>query len=321
MQLRGAACRFLQVEGRGDAEVNRLAARQHGHVHRAQLNAAGLSRAAIDHRLKIGMLHRALPGVYLVGRPTGDPRGRHMAAVLHFRGDAVLGSLTAAQHWDLPVTVDRAAPIDVVLLARNANRVDGIRIKRVKALAPADVRWRHDLPLTSPARTLLDLAVVVDELELEAAMAVALRSGLVRRAQVLDVVARNPHATAVGRLRRLATSPTPLRDTRSGYERRLLRLLSAAELPAPLTNVHVEGKLVDMYWPDLRLVVEFDSWSFHGDRASFEQDRLTDQRLGAAGNQVTRITARQVDGSPYALVARLATLIAVARARASSLAA
>jgi very-short-patch-repair endonuclease len=74
--------------------------------------------------------------------------------------------------------------------------------------------------------------------------------------------------------------------------------------------MNVAGKDVDAYWPDLRLVIEFDGWKYHRGRSRFETDRLRDQHVTAAGHHVMRITARQVDYRPYALIARIATTMA-----------
>ncbi len=75
-------------------------------------------------------------------------------------------------------------------------------------------------------------------------------------------------------------------------------------------NASVEGMEVDFYWPAQRLVVEFDGFAYHSDRQAFEHDRLRDQRLIAAGNRVMRLTARQLDGTTEAVIARLAVAIA-----------
>jgi very-short-patch-repair endonuclease len=80
-----------------------------------------------------------------------------------------------------------------------------------------------------------------------------------------------------------------------------------------MTNVPVAGKIVDGLWPDLRLVLEFDGWKDHGKRGQFETDRLRDQHLTIANHRVIRITKRQIDSRPYALVARLASIITALR--------
>jgi very-short-patch-repair endonuclease len=177
-----------------------------------------------------------------------------------------------------------------------------------------EVRLRHGIPLTSPSRTLLDLASRLTTLELEAALANARRMRLVRDTQIRHTLAAAPQRTAgIARLRALLDGEVKPRDTRSIYERKLLHLIDLAQLPRPATNVTVAGHLVDMFWPDAGLVVEFDSWAFHGDRQAFERDRARDQNLTVSGLRVTRVTAHQVDNQSYATIARLAGGLAAGR--------
>ena len=321
LRLSGAVCRFELVRGGGDGEVARLAELQHGHIHLHQLRAAGIGKNAVAHRVRTGRLHATLPCIYLVGRPQTDVFGRMMAAALHFKGDALISSQTAAYLWGLLDTTqalrdDRA--IDVLLVGRNANCPTGVRIQRARSLERRDVRRRNGIPVTSPARTILDLAATMDDLELEAALTAALRRNLVRRSHLGDVMERHPRSKGVGRLRALLDQPQSLHDTRSKYERKLLKLLELAELPVPITNTYVAGKLVDGFWPDLKLVLEFDGWRYHRARDRFENDRLRDQHLTVAGHQVIRVTGRQIDHTPYALVARIAGMITMLRLRASA---
>jgi very-short-patch-repair endonuclease len=236
-----------------------------------------------------------------------------MAAALHFKGNALIAGRAAARHWGLLDTTQRLRdddPIDVLLVGRNAARVRGVRIHRTSSLPRRDVRWRQGIPVVSPARALLEMAARFDDLELEAATLIAFRRWGVRASHITDLIARHPRAKGVARLRMLTQDTGSLRDTRSEYERRLRRLIAAAGLPAPLSNSTVAGHMVDMLWPELKLVVEFDGWEFHGRRSSFEVDRIRDQDLAAAAHQVVRVTARQIDDTPYALVARLSSVIA-----------
>lgn len=314
LALSGSIVRFAHVRGAGDGEISRLAELQHGHVHLHQLWAAGLKRGAISRRVQSGRLHLVLPRVYLVGRPHSDALGRMMAAALYFRGDAVICGRAAAQAWGMLDTtrqLGESDPIPVALVGRNATPPRRVMLRRVSHLPARDVRWRHGIPLTSPARTILDLASMMDSLDLEAALAAAFARHLVRRTQLDELLARHPRAKGIGALRTLLTQAEPLSDTRSVYERRMLALLAAAELPRPLTNVRVAGKLVDGLWPDLKLAYEFDGWRYHRDR--FERDRLRDQDLLIAGHRVMRISRRQVDLQSYALIARIASVITTLR--------
>src|SRR5690349_13656397 len=96
---------------------------------------------------------------------------------------------------------------------------------------------------------------------------------------------------------------------RAVAERRLQKLIRAARLPRPVTNVKVAGWEVDVFWPASRLIVEVDGYAYHGNRAAFERDRRKDATLTAAGYTVIRITWRQITEEPLATVALLARLI------------
>jgi very-short-patch-repair endonuclease len=236
-----------------------------------------------------------------------------MAAVLYLKGDALVTACAGAQLWGLLDTtqlLDADDPIDVLLVGRNAQQPAGVRVHRTKALAKPDIRWRKGIPVTSPALTILRLAGQMDDLELETVLSAGFRKNLVRRSQLDEVMKRNPRSKGIATLRGLLAQEEELHDTRSKYERKLLKLLRAAELPLPITNTWVGGVYVDGVWPDLKLVLEFDGWQRHGERDGFENDRLRDQHLLIAGHQSLRVTARQIDRRPYALVARLASIAA-----------
>jgi very-short-patch-repair endonuclease len=275
-----------------------------------------MGRGALNHRLVAGWLREVFPSVYRVAGTDDSRLGRVMAAALSFQGGGLICGAAAGSLWQLLDTTQQPAdhaPVDVLLVARNAKSRPGVTIHRIKVLARQDTRWRNGIPVTSPARTILDLAATMDEMELEAVISSGLRKNVVRVSQLREVMARNPRAKGIGTLRRLLEQPESLHDTRSKYERKLLRLLKAAELPLPLTNTRVAGKSVDGVWPDLKLVLEFDGWKYHRDRDKFESDRIRDQHLLIADHRVMRVTKRQIDHRPYALIARVATMIATLR--------
>lgn len=298
-----------QVRGTGDAEVARLAERQKGFVHRRQLAGAGIGRGGIEHRLKGGRLHVHHRDVYLVGRPRPEPLGLAMAAVLHFRGHAVVSHLSAAHIWGM---VDAAPSVpELTIVGRDARRRATMTVHRARSLDRADLRRRAGLPVTSAPRVLLEIAGRVGDLELENALACCRRERLATDAQVTAAIDRAPHHLGAGLLRRLLSQSVPAALTRSERERRLLSLVRTARLPAPIANARLCGFIVDLFWPEQRLVVEFDSWSFHGDRAAFERDRVRDQVLVVAGYRVIRVTARQLEHESYALIARIAGALAI----------
>ena len=143
------------VVGRGDGEVMRVAERQRGVIHRDQVALAGLTRSAVAHRRRKGWLHPLHCDVFLVGRPRVEQFGREMAAVLHFRGFAIASHASAAALWELA----DAPRLPVVTIAGLGGHSSGhLTVHRAAHLHPDDIALRHGLPVTAPARTLLDRA-------------------------------------------------------------------------------------------------------------------------------------------------------------------
>jgi very-short-patch-repair endonuclease len=272
----------------GDRAITQLARAQHGVVTTTQLAAAGIGPRAVEHRVAKGRLTRVHRGVYQVG-PIAGPYSREMAAILATGG--VLSHQTAAAIWGVRPPNDG----DVHLVAsRKARSRRGLKVHRSASLNAA---VHLGLPLTTAARTLHDLAPLLTQGELDRAVEEAVIRGLATPAEL----------TTRPALRR-ATIEEP-QITRSEAERRLRKLVRAARLPRPQTNVRVAGWEVDALWPRERLVVEVDGFAYHGNRAAFERDRRKDAALVAAGYRVIRITWRQLVDEPHAVVALLARLL------------
>jgi len=166
------------------------------------------------------------------------------------------------------------------------------------------------IPCTTVARTLLDLAAVVSASELARAIEAAEKHRIYDGSEVEAVLARAVGHRGSGRLRAAlaayAGEPPP---TRQELERRAFEVFSMAGLPRPGVNILVdtarERLEVDFCWPDRRLIVEADSWEFHGTRAAFERDRRRDQLLAAAGWRVVRVTWRQLRWAPAEVIAAI----------------
>jgi very-short-patch-repair endonuclease len=235
-------------------------------------------------------------GVYAVGALESELTAP-TAALAAFGRSAILSHRTAAVLWRL-LPPRPADPIHITLLNGNRRHRQGVRVHRASA---ADVRRRHGLRLTSPARTLADLSPG----ELERAYNEALVLNLVTHQEVCAAAKRSPALRAI-----VEEAPGM---TRSRMERMLRALIKKAGLPAPHSNVIVHGHEVDLYWPAHRLVVEFDGWNTHSSRTAFESDRLKDAALQLAGERVMRVTGRQLEGRPEELIARLATAISIIR--------
>jgi very-short-patch-repair endonuclease/predicted transcriptional regulator of viral defense system len=309
--LLGCGPRFVDVDRREVAEIDEtrpesmvraIAARQHGVVTTTQLVAAGWSKDAIANRR--GWLRRLHRGVYLVGLLEAE-HSQAMAATLAIGPGAVLSHYPAAVLWALRTPREEAMHVTVAQGDRR-NR-PGIVVHRA-SLHPRDITRRHGIPVTSAARTLLDLAATEPTIELERALNEA---GLQRRVSprsLTEQFSRYPRHRGTAALRRIIETEPHL--TRSDAEILMRDLIRRAGLPPPEANVRIEGHEVDLVWRAQRLVVEIDSWAFHSLRRSFEGDRRRDQVLVGKGWRVIRITARQLTHEPERVAATLATTLA-----------
>jgi very-short-patch-repair endonuclease len=296
-----------------DRVIAEIAGRQRGVVSRAQLLAAGLTSGAIKHRLRAGRLHRVHSGVYRAGHNAPIDGAREMAAVLACGAGAVVSHRSAASLWQLLPYPAQERPIDITVAGRDPGTRRGLRVHRVTALDERDVGSVRGVPVTAPARTILDLAAVLSSHELERALAEAQVRRLVRRRDLVDQLERSRGRPGTRMLRRILALEGGPAPTRSDAERRMMRLVRAAELPVPRVNSRLGRYEVDFLWPKQRLVVEVDSFRFHSPRARFERDRARDAALAAAGYTVIRVTWRQLVDAPEAVAARIAAALAVRR--------
>ncbi len=305
----GASGKLL-VSGRRDARIGAIAARQRGRVSRRQLLAAGLSTGQIHRLIRTGWLLREHAGVYEVAYRSGVPLGRETAALLAARDGAVLSHASAAAVWGIDAVAPDPDVVDLLVDTGVATRRAGIRAHRTRNLAPTDRRIRQDLPVTSAARMLLDLAARFDDRVLERAFDQALILGAVTQGDVADVVDRAGGHHGRRALRELADDHLNTTVTRSEAEERLLELVRSAGLPEPRVNVGLLGFEVDFWWPEADLVVEVDGYQFHSTRARFERDRIRDAHLVAAGIAVLRVTWRRLERDQFAVLVEIAGALA-----------
>jgi very-short-patch-repair endonuclease len=291
---------------RPQSRIAVIAARQCGVVTRRQLRDAGIGPEAIKRRIRGGLLHPVHRGVYLVGHPVPPAGAREMAAVLACGPNAYVSHTAAAFLHELLSHPAQPAPVHVTVAERDCGRRPGIEVHRVQHLPPDEIGRLDGIPLTSPARTLIDLSAT-SHAGLEQALAEAQVRRLVTAVQLLQ---RAEGRSGAKRLRRLVGSQHGPALTRSEAERRMLTLIRKAALPSPKTNAQLNGYEVDFLWSESKLVVEVDGFAFHSTRAAFERDRARDAALVAAGYAVVRVTWRQLVEQPEAVVARVAAAIA-----------
>jgi very-short-patch-repair endonuclease len=278
-----------------------LAAQQHLVATSGELAALGVTSAMIAARVRAGRFQRLHHGVYLIA-PVPAQWTHERAALLACGERSVLSHRTAAAVWRIRPSVD--GPIDVTVAGSGVRRRAGVRVRRTAGLAPDDITTHAGLRVTTPARTLLDLAATLSTRDFDRVLSEARAQRVVTATELHSLLARSSQHRGATRLTRaLVHDPGP---TRSEAERLFLDLVRRAHLPAPQVNVRVAGHEVDFFWPDHNLVVEVDGYAFHSTRAAFERDRRRDADLRRAGCSVERVTVAQIRDDALALAADLA---------------
>ena len=283
-------------------------ARPHGVAGREQLLAAGITVPAIDNRVQSGWLRPLHRGVYAVG-PIQSDEAPEMAAVLACGERAVLSHRSAAALWRL-LSKHADERIELTVAAGHVPRRSGIRIHKTARLMADEVTTLRRIRITTPARTVLDLAACVSTREVEQAVAQTERRYLTSRDKLLALLARYPARPGTPKLRELLNGHANPALTRSEAEERFLALVRRSGLPAPETNVRLHGHELDFLWREEGFAVEVDGYAFHGDRDSFESDRRRDAVLASHGLQVIRITWRQIEAEPEATLVLLVRALA-----------
>lgn len=297
---------------RADRAVVAFAHRQHGVVSRSQLGALGLSETMIRDRMRRGLLLRLHRGVYAVGHAHLRREGRWLAAVLAVGPGAVLSHRDAAGLHDLRSA--NHARIDVMTTQRGRRSQPRIVVHHTTVLHPLDVTTVGGIPVTSVARTLVDLAGVVSKESLAKAVNEAERQQTFDLNAVEAALARTRsrngrgHANLSAVLADLTANGPSL--TRSELEDRFVALIEAHRLPRPRTNAHLGPFEVDALWPEQRLVVELDGWRDHHTRRAFQHDRAKANALQRHGYRVLRYTYADVTRRPARVAGELRAFLA-----------
>jgi hypothetical protein len=277
--------------------LNQISARQHGLITRQQAIDAGLSAAAVDRRLTDRRWLALRSGVYAVG---GSPHTWEQAVVavcLAGGRGTVASHATAARLWDL----ERTPPADRIHVTSGPQRrirLDGVVAHRSIRLTAADITTRHRIPVTAPARTIIEVSGLMGTSGTGKCIDDALRRGLV----TIDLLRASVARLAGPGRRRLRVVRAALTDRLPGYdpgdsnlEVRALRTLAAAGLPTP-TQQHrilIDGRTrrIDLAYPEAKVAIELDGWTWHGNVDAFHADRATRNELTSLGWAVLQITA------------------------------
>jgi very-short-patch-repair endonuclease len=279
--------------GARETSLSQLASLQHGVVTRGDLASLGFGRRQIERRAADGRLVRVHRGVYAVGHAALSREGRWMAAVVACGERAVLSHRSAAVCWGC---ADREDLVPHVT-APHRLRPAGVVAHRGR-LAPADMTMRDGIPVTSPARTLADLAQSLSEEALERVVRQAQFRRLFDPLAIRDALQRRPSAL----LRQLLDDLNP---SQSELEDRFLRLCRRHGIPRPHAQVRDGRRRPDFVWPEARLIVEVDSWQAHGTQHAFQADRTLSNAVQLAGWTILRFTYADITRRDVRVAAQL----------------
>lgn len=286
-----------------------MAARQHGIVERGQIVEAGLSSSAVSRRLTARRFRQIHRGVYLVG-PLMTARSRQLAAVFASGPGAVVSHLSGGSMWEMGVHTTIVEPVDITVAGANRGRRPGIRLHRVTVLREDEWTVLDGVPVTTPDRTLIDLASVIGTRELEAAVARAEREGLVTIDGLSSLLVRHRRRPGMAALRSVIGARGGPALTRSQAEADFLALIRQAALPPPEANVTVGRYEIDFLWRTEGIAVEVDGFRHHSSRPRFESDRRKDAWLLASGITVVRLSWRQIANEGMATAVQVGQALA-----------
>jgi hypothetical protein len=254
-------------------------------------------------------------GVYAVGWPHLTQKRRWMAAVLACGAGAMLSHRSAAALWE--IGTEKRAVIDISVMRRRELKRPGLHVRGRPTLRALDITHRDGIPVTSPTRTLVDLATELSPLGVERAVNEADKRDLIDPEALrlsLDVYTGQPGAPA---LRHLLDKRT-FRLSDSDLEILFRPLADAAGLPPPLSKQIVNGFEVDFFWPELGLVVETDGLRYHRTPSTQTRDARRDRAHVLAEMTPLRFTHYEIKHRPARVRAELSQITRVLK-RASDI--
>jgi very-short-patch-repair endonuclease len=286
-----------------DVQLNRLAAGQYSLASRNQALRLGMTARQLDDRLASGLLLAVHRGVY---RLAGAPQCREqnlLAACMAVGHGAVASHRSAGALWAMR-GVEAQGP-EILVPATRTPTLRSVHVHRTDRLDDIDVSRTRRIPVTTPARTLLDLGAVAPALVVESALEDALMRRLVSFALLTSTIERlgGPGRNGAGVLRALVEERDPATaPTQSMLEDLLFRVLRRGGLPAPVRQYEVAGVRLDGAYPEIRLGLEADSRIWHGGRLDVERNSRKANILVAHGWRVLHYTLSDLRRRPHQVV-------------------
>ena len=277
-----------------EAKLLRIAARQYSVFCNRQALEVGVSERTIRRRVESGLLVRLHRGVFLPSSVGIGWEQRVMGTQLACGPDVAVSFGSGAAVWDF---VDDVETPHVTVPARTSREHEGIIVHRASKL---EVVTHRRFRVTSPMRTLTDLASEWEEVRLERALDKAHRRRIVhleRFAEYLDR-SENRSRPGSGLLRKMVAARDPNRPIDSDLETLFFSALRKFGLPLPVPQHPVQTrssiKYIDFAYPEHRLAIELDGFEEHGTRRAFEADRVRQNELEELGYHFRRFTWTQL---------------------------
>jgi hypothetical protein len=256
-----------------------------------------------------GEWNRVHRGVYRLGCKQPDLDEREMAALLAAGDEAVLSHLSAARRHGLDLPRD--ASVHITIPARRKAKVRGAKVWRSRSLSVGEITTLRRFRITSLARTLLDLAAILDDHELRAAFDSAVRKDPGNVRSLFRLLAwHGPGCHGIGRLRLLLDEYRRGGEVPDSALERLALQLAKATGHEPRLHWKIcdRGRHVaevDIAWPEVQLCVEVDGWAYHNSRDAFVRDRARDRTLMGLGWMIFRYTSDDLRNKPWSIVENL----------------
>lgn len=306
VQILGSVALFT-VTGTTDARIGQIAAQQNNRVARRQLLAAGVTDHMIRSRLRSGLLTQRHTGVYIAGPVIEIPYGRETEALLAVER-SVLSHLTAGTTYEI-IRVRDGVPIHLtVRTARNSR--PGIVVHRSRTISRRDITTYHGLPITTVARTLMDIAELLPPREVEWALDEALGRRLVTLQEIRELLGRIHNRHGANVLRTLIAWRTTSAAGRTKWQRLAYRAFVDAGLPEPEQDVWYLGYQHDFLWRKHGVTLEIDGFPWHGLKTRIERDRTKETTLENHGLDPSRVTNTDVETRILGVVALVAGRLA-----------
>lgn len=296
------------MPGERDLAAARIAARQRTLLTTEQLVACGLRNDAVTYRIKTGRLHVVFRGVVSMGCGELPPLAREAGALLACGKRSFLSHGSAAFVWGLSDTPP--VDVEVTVVDRCCDSRTGIRVHRIRAVDRRELRRREGLWVSSPGRVCLEIAAT-SPWDLPGVIDAGLANRRLNRHDIETVLRRHRGRRGAARLAAILGDESAMTITRSKAEQAMVRLIRDSGLPRPEVNVRLGPYKPDFMWRSRRLIVELDSYGFHGGPRAYQNDRDKDLYYRGAGFDTMRFTRAHVVNEPAMVLVTLARELAL----------